>query len=217
MNIVLLGPPGAGKGTQAKQIQEKYSIPHISTGDIFRKNIKEKTPLGVTAKEYIDKGYLVPDDITVAIVEDRLKQDDCFKGFLLDGFPRTIEQADALDKVLKMQDKKVEFVINIQVPEEELIKRLTGRRVCTACGASYHMIFNPPKEDGICDLCEGKLIQRPDDSIETVTNRLQVYRKQTEPLINYYKNKQILYNINGEQDIQKVFSDICSILGSGNK
>lgn len=217
MNIVLLGPPGAGKGTQAKQIEEKYSIPHISTGDIFRKNIKEKTPLGVTAKEYIDKGYLVPDDITIAIVEDRLKQDDCFKGFLLDGFPRTIEQADALDKVLKMQDKKVEFVINIQVPEEELIKRLTGRRVCTACGASYHMIFNPPKEDGICDLCEGKLIQRPDDSIETVTNRLGVYRKQTEPLINYYKNKQILYNINGEQDIQKVFSDICSILGSGNK
>ncbi|MCX7883969.1 MAG: adenylate kinase [Caloramator sp.] len=217
MNIVLLGPPGAGKGTQAKQIEEKYNIPHISTGDIFRKNIKEKTPLGITAKEYIDKGHLVPDDITIAIVEDRLKQDDCFNGFLLDGFPRTIEQADALDKVLKIQDKKVEFVINIQVPEEELIKRLTGRRVCTACGASYHMIFNPPKEDEICDLCKGKLIQRPDDSIETVTNRLKVYRKQTEPLINYYKNKQILYNINGEQDIQKVFNDICSILGSGNK
>ncbi|QCX33857.1 adenylate kinase [Caloramator sp. E03] len=217
MNIVLLGPPGAGKGTQAKQIAEKFNIPHISTGDIFRKNIKEKTPLGITAKEYIDKGYLVPDEITIAIVEDRLKQDDCLDGFLLDGFPRTIEQADALDSVLLSINKKLEYVIDIQVSEDELIKRLTGRRICTACGASYHIIFNPPKQEGICDICNAKLVQRPDDSIETVKNRLDVYKKQTEPLINYYKDKQIYYGINGQQDIQKVFSDICSVLGSGNK
>lgn len=217
MNIVLLGPPGAGKGTQAKQIAEKFNIPHISTGDIFRKNIKEKTPLGITAKEYIDKGYLVPDEITIAIVEDRLKQEDCLNGFLLDGFPRTIEQADALDRVLLSINKRLEYVIDIQVSEDELIKRLTGRRICTACGASYHIIFNPPKQEGICDLCNAELIQRPDDSIETVKNRLDVYKKQTEPLIKYYKDKQIYYGINGEQDIQKVFSDISSVLGSGNK
>lgn len=217
MNIVLLGPPGAGKGTQAKQIEEKFNIPHISTGDIFRKNIKEKTPLGISAKEYIDKGLLVPDEVTIAIVEDRLKNSDCINGFLLDGFPRTIEQANALDKVLMSMDKKLEFVINIQVAEEELIKRLTGRRICTVCGASYHEVFNPPKNEGICDLCNGKLIQRPDDSIETVTNRLNVYKNQTEPLIKYYTEKQIIYNIDGKQDIQKVFDDICSVLGSGNK
>ncbi|TDT50413.1 adenylate kinase [Fonticella tunisiensis] len=217
MKIVLLGPPGAGKGTQAKYIAEKYEIPHISTGDIFRKNIKDRTPLGIKADEYIKKGQLVPDELTVAIVEDRIKQPDCEKGFLLDGFPRTLMQADALTGVLASMESCLDHVINIQVPEEVLIKRLTGRRVCPACGASFHVIFNPPKWENKCDYCGAELVQRADDSAETVKNRLYVYNKQTQPLIEYYLEKGLLRNIDGEQEIDKVFEDICNVLGSENR
>lgn len=213
MRIILLGPPGAGKGTQAKSIAGKYNIPHISTGDIFRKNIKEKTPLGIKAKEYIDKGELVPDEVTVAIVEDRIKQGDCVSGFLLDGFPRTVNQADSLAKALDIMGSKLDSVINIDVPAQALIERLTGRRVCLSCGASFHIIFNPPLKDGICDACGSKLIQREDDSEATVRNRLEVYNNQTAPLIDYYKKIGILQTIDGEQDIDKVFEDIVNILG----
>lgn len=214
MKIVLLGPPGAGKGTQAKFIAERYNIPHISTGDIFRKNIKEQTALGVKAKEFIDKGQLVPDELTVAIVEDRIKQDDCKNGFLLDGFPRTVAQADALKNALALMGSKLDHVVNIDVPEGNLIDRLTGRRVCPSCGASFHVIFNPPKKDNLCDYCEAELIQRADDSVDTVKSRLNVYQKQTQPLIEYYEVENLLRNIDGEQEITKVFEDICNILGS---
>lgn len=214
MKIVLLGPPGAGKGTQAKFIAERNDVPHISTGDIFRKNIKEQTALGVKAKEFIDKGQLVPDELTVAIVEDRIKQDDCKRGFLLDGFPRTVAQADALKDALASMGTNLDHVINIQVPEGNLIDRLTGRRVCPACGASFHVIFNPPKKDNLCDYCNAQLVQRADDSVETVKSRLNVYQKQTEPLIEYYGAQGLLRNIDGEQQIDKVFEDICNILGS---
>ncbi|EYE87715.1 adenylate kinase [Fervidicella metallireducens AeB] len=217
MKLVLLGPPGAGKGTQAKYIVEKLGIPHISTGDIFRKNIKEQTPLGLKAKEYIDKGQLVPDEVTVGIVEDRIKQEDCNAGFLLDGFPRTVAQADALDEVLSSMGSALDHVINIKVPTERLVERLTGRRVCPKCGASFHVIFNPPKQDGICDYCSGSLVQRADDSAETVESRLNVYEKQTQPLIEYYQEKGLLRDIDGEQDIDKVFEDICTVIGSDNK
>lgn len=214
MKIVLLGPPGAGKGTQAKYIAEKYELAHISTGDIFRKNISEKTPLGIKANEYIQKGQLVPDELTVAIVQDRIQEDDCKKGFLLDGFPRTIPQADALSEALKAMGTNLDHVLNIEVPEENLIARLTGRRVCPKCGGSFHVIFNPPKRENICDHCASELIQRADDSAETVKSRLNVYNKQTQPLIEYYSAKGLLRNIDGEQDIKKVFEDICNILGS---
>lgn len=214
MKIVLLGPPGAGKGTQAKYIADKFDLAHISTGDIFRKNIKEKTPLGIKADEYIKRGQLVPDELTVAIVQDRIKQDDCKKGFLLDGFPRTLPQADALGEALKAMGTKLDHVINIQVPEDILIARLTGRRVCPRCGGSFHVIFNPPKRENICDYCDAQLIQRTDDSAETVKSRLYVYHKQTQPLIEYYSAKDLLRNIDGEQDIDKVFKDICNTLGS---
>lgn len=217
MRLILLGPPGAGKGTQAKSIVERFGIPHISTGDIFRKNIKEQTPLGVKAKTYIDKGELVPDEVTVEIVEDRIKQDDCRPGFLLDGFPRTVNQADALSGVLGKMGMKLDFVINIHVPAEALISRLTGRRVCLSCGASYHIKFNPPSHDGICDKCGAKLIQRDDDSEETVKNRLKVYDDQTAPLIEYYKRLGLLHTVDGEKDINEVFRDICDILGSGSR
>jgi adenylate kinase len=216
MKIVLLGPPGSGKGTQAKYIVEKFDIPHISTGDIFRKNIKEQTPLGVKAKSYIDKGLLVPDEVTVEIVVDRIKQDDCKKGFLLDGFPRTVNQADALDEVLGNMGTALDNAINIEVADKALIDRLTGRRVCNSCGASFHVSLNPPKQENVCDHCGSQLIQRADDNIETVSNRLDVYKKQTQPLIEYYSKKNILSNINGEQDIEKVFEDICNVLGSEN-
>jgi len=214
MRIVLLGPPGAGKGTQAKLIVQKYNIPHISTGDIFRKNIKEMTPLGIKAKEYIDKGQLVPDELTVEIVKDRIKEEDCKNGFLLDGFPRTVAQADALNEVLSTLGTKLDHVININVDENNLIIRLTGRRVCPKCGASFHVAFNPPKVEGICDYCGAEVVQRADDSEETVKNRLSVYYKQTQPLIEYYTRNGLIRNINGEQDINEVFNEICKVLGS---
>lgn len=217
MKIVLLGPPGAGKGTQAKLIVQKYNIPHISTGDIFRKNIKEMTPLGIKAKEYIDKGQLVPDELTVEIVKDRIKQDDCKNGFLLDGFPRTVAQADALNDVLSELGTKLDYVINIKVDENNLIERLSGRRVCPKCGASFHVVFNPPKVEGVCDYCGAEVVQRADDSEETVKNRLSVYNKQTQPLIDYYTKNGLIKNINGEQDINDVFEEICNVLGSDKK
>lgn len=214
MRIILLGPPGAGKGTQAANIAKRYGIPHISTGDIFRENIKKQTYLGIEAKKYIDKGELVPDDVTVAIVEDRIKKDDCINGFLLDGFPRTIEQANALSSITDKIGRKIDYVINIEVTKDELIKRLTGRRVCSSCGASYHIKFNPPERDGICNICGGKLIVRSDDTLEAVENRLNVYERQTAPLIDYYQELNVLKTVDGSQSIEKVFNDICDILGS---
>ncbi|WIF95572.1 adenylate kinase [Caminicella sporogenes] len=214
MRLILLGPPGAGKGTQASSIVEKYNIPHISTGDIFRKNIKEGTELGKKAKEYMDKGLLVPDELVVAIVEDRLKEDDCKNGFLLDGFPRTVNQAKSLDKVLEKMNVSLNKVLNIKVDKEILVNRAVGRRICKECGRAYHIEFNPPKEIGKCDVCGGQLYQRSDDKEETVAKRIEVYLKETTPLIDYYNNKGILVDINGEQDIKKVFEDIVLALGS---
>lgn len=216
MKIVLLGPPGSGKGTQAKFIVEKFGIPHISTGDIFRKNIKEQTPLGVKAKSFMDKGQLVPDELTIEIVEDRLKEKDCEQGFMLDGFPRTVAQAEALAKFLDSEGTNLDHVININVADKALIDRLTGRRVCPSCGASFHVVFNPPKVEGVCDYCSAEIIQRADDNVETVSSRLEVYGDQTKPLIDYYESKGTLRSINGEQDIDKVFADILSALGSSN-
>ena len=214
MRLILLGPPGAGKGTQASSIVKKYNIPHISTGDIFRKNIKEGTGLGKKAKEYMDKGLLVPDDLVVAIVKDRLTEADCKEGFLLDGFPRTVAQADALDIELSKLNYSLDNVINIDVCKEELIERAVGRRVCKDCGATFHIMFNPSKVEGICDVCGGELLQRKDDTVETVTKRIEVYLEQTQPLINYYESKGILVNIDGKQEIDKVFVDIVSAIGS---
>ncbi|WP_352419140.1 adenylate kinase [Proteiniborus sp.] len=213
MRLILLGPPGAGKGTQAVNIVEKYKIPHISTGDIFRKNIKEGTDLGKKAKEYMDKGLLVPDDLVVAIVKDRLTEKDCVEGFLLDGFPRTVVQADSLDVELNGLNYELDKVINIEVSKEELIDRAVGRRVCKDCGATYHIKFNPSKVEGKCDVCGGELIQRKDDTVETVTKRIEVYLEQTQPLIDYYGKKGILINIDGKQNIDKVFQDIVISLG----
>jgi len=212
MNIILLGGPGAGKGTQAKLIVEKYGIPQISTGDMLREAVKQGTELGKKAKEYMDKGELVPDEIVIGIVKERLKQPDCEKGFILDGFPRTIAQAEALDKMLEELGKKIDAVINIHVPEEEIIKRIVNRRTCKKCGAIYHLIYSPPKEPNKCDKCGGELYQRDDDKEETVRERLRVYREQTEPLIEYYKKKGILYNVDGTKDINGVFEEIRSIL-----
>lgn len=215
MRIILLGPPGSGKGTQAKLISEKFGIPHISTGDIFRLHISQKSSLGLEAKSYIDKGQLVPDELTIKLIESRLTEDDCKNGFLLDGFPRTINQADALEGLLKKINASVDSVINIEVPSEDIIDRITGRRVCKKCGASYHIIFNPSAAKDICDRCGGPLIQREDDTEGTVRKRLEVYESQTKPLIRYYEEKGLLRNTNGSQDIAKVFKDICNILGSG--
>lgn len=214
MNIILLGPPGAGKGTQAKLISEKYSIPHISTGDIFRKNISEKTPLGVKAKSYMDKGQLVPDELTIDLVKDRLQQEDCKNGFLLDGFPRTVAQAEALDAFLYEYNQNINSALLIDVPQEYILERMTGRRVCNSCGASYHVRFNPSKVDGKCDVCGSELIQRKDDSEETVRERLDIYSKQTQPLIQYYSDKKVLSTIDGTREIKEVFDNISDILGS---
>ena len=212
MRIVLLGPPGAGKGTQAVKLVEKYNIPHISTGDIFRKNLKEKTELGLKAKEYMDKGLLVPDELVVDIVKDRLVEEDCAKGFLLDGFPRTVDQADALETELSKLGIKLDGVINIEVEDEVLIGRLTGRLVCRKCGATYHSKFNKPKAENVCDLCGGALYTRDDDKEETVKNRLLVYKNQTQPLIDYYTKKGMLKTIDGEADTDTVFAEICKAL-----
>ncbi|WP_146553678.1 adenylate kinase [Rummeliibacillus sp. SL167] len=216
MNIVLMGLPGAGKGTQADKIVEKYDIPHISTGDMFRAAIKNGTELGLKAKSFMDQGALVPDEVTIGIVRERLSQPDCDQGFLLDGFPRTTVQAEALDNILADLGKKVEHVINIEVEKEELIKRLTGRRICKVCGSSYHLVFNPPKEEGKCDKDRGELYQRADDNPETVTNRLEVNIKQSQPLLDFYRKKNVLTNINGQQDIDDVFADVDALL-KGNR
>ena len=212
MRAILLGPPGAGKGTQAETIVNEFSIPHISTGDIFRKNIKEGTALGKKAKEFMDQGKLVPDDLTVELVKDRLLQDDCKNGFLLDGFPRTIYQADALEDALKSMGKALDYVINIMVRKELLVERAVGRRICKDCGQTYHMSFNKPSKEGVCDNCGGVLLQRKDDTEETVENRINVYQEQTEPLIDYYTQKGIIVNIDGEKPIARVGKDIIAEL-----
>lgn len=214
MKIVLLGPPGAGKGTQAKSISNRYSIPHISTGDIFRKNISENTPLGIEAKSYMDNGQLVPDEVTINMVKDRLQKDDCKNGYLLDGFPRTVHQAEALDNFLTEREESIDTALLIEVPKEFILERMTGRRVCPSCGASYHIKFNPPANDGKCDLCGSDVIQRKDDTEETVKERLDVYENQTQPLIDFYKNKKQLSVVDGTQAINEVFESICKILGS---
>ena len=214
MRIILLGPPGAGKGTQAAGIVEKYKIPHISTGDIFRKNIKEGTDLGKKAKEYMDQGLLVPDELTVGLVTDRITQDDCKNGFMLDGFPRNVAQAQQLGQYLNSVDLALDRVINIEVDKDILVGRAVGRRICKSCGATYHVEFNPPKVDGTCDVCGGELYQRADDNEETVSKRIQVYLDETKPLADYYSNEGIIANINGEQSIDKVFADIVDALGS---
>lgn len=213
MRLILLGPPGAGKGTQAEKIANEYNIPHISTGDIFRANIKNETKLGLKAKQYIDNGELVPDSVVVAIVEDRIKQDDTRNGFLLDGFPRTENQALALDDVLNEMEISLDAVINIKVDSQILVSRITGRRICKDCGATYHIEFNPPAEEGVCDLCGGELYQRSDDNEDTVQNRIDVYNKQTAPLIEYYSKQDLIKTIDGEQAIDKVFTDIVKKLG----
>jgi adenylate kinase len=212
MNIVLMGLPGAGKGTQAERIVEKYAIPHISTGDMFRAAIKDGTELGLKAKSFMDEGKLVPDEVTIGIVRERLSQDDCGKGFLLDGFPRTVPQAEALDQILAELNRPVEHTININVEKEELIARLSGRRICKSCGASYHLIFNPPAEEGKCDKDGGELYTRADDNPDTVANRLEVNMNQAQPLLDFYQAKGILTNIDGQQDIEKVFADLDALL-----
>lgn len=212
MNIILMGLPGAGKGTQASEIVKKFPIPHISTGDMFRKAIKDETDLGKEAKSYMDRGELVPDEVTVGIVKERISEDDAKKGFLLDGFPRTIEQAEALNSIMSELDREIDAVINIEVPEEELMNRLTGRRICEKCGTTYHLVFNPPKVDGICDIDGGKLYQREDDNPETVSNRLSVNVKQSKPILEYYNEKGVLKNIDGSKDIDEVTNDVIDIL-----
>ena len=212
MNIVLMGLPGAGKGTQADKIVEKYAIPHISTGDMFRAAIKEGTELGIQAKSFMDQGQLVPDEVTIGIVRDRLSQSDCEKGFLLDGFPRTVAQAEALDSILTELNRPVEHTINIEVEKDELVARLSGRRICKTCGSSYHLIFNPPNEEGKCDKDGGELYTRADDNPETVANRLEVNMNQAQPLLDFYQAKGVLTNIDGQQDIAKVFADLDALL-----
>lgn len=214
MRLILLGPPGAGKGTQATKIVNKYNIPHISTGEIFRQNIKSGTELGKIAKSYIDKGMLVPDELAVDIVKKRLIEQDCEKGFLLDGFPRTDIQADELDNVLKSLDIMLDKVVNIHVDNEILIERIVNRRVCSRCGHTYHLTYNPPQVECKCDMCGGNLYQRDDDTIETVSRRLEIYHELTKPLIDYYKKRGILMTIDGLQSIDKVFCDITDALGS---
>lgn len=213
MKIIMLGAPGAGKGTQAKMIAEKYSIPHISTGDIFRTNIKNGTELGAKAKEYMDKGLLVPDELVVDLIMDRFKADDCKNGYVLDGFPRTIPQAEALDAALSANGESIDYAINVEVPDENIVNRMSGRRACVGCGATYHIKYNPTKTEGICDACGEKLILRDDDKPETVLNRLSVYHEQTQPLIDYYTKKGVIAEVDGTVDMQDVFNAIVKILG----
>ena len=213
MKIIMLGAPGAGKGTQAKMIAEKYSIPHVSTGDIFRANIKNGTELGKEAKKYMDQGLLVPDELTVKILLDRVAQDDCKNGYVLDGFPRTIPQAEVLDKALSDLGDAIDYAINVDVPDENIVKRMSGRRACLACGATYHIEHIPPKKEGICDVCGQGLVLRDDDKPETVLNRLKVYHDQTQPLIDFYTAKGVLKSVDGTVDMQDVFCAIVSILG----
>ena len=213
MKIIMLGAPGAGKGTQAKKIAAKYGIPHISTGDIFRANIKGGTELGMKAKSYMDQGQLVPDELTVRILLDRVAKDDCKNGYVLDGFPRTIPQAEVLDKALSEINDKIDYAINVDVPDENIINRMGGRRACLSCGATYHMVHIPPKKEGICDVCGQPLVLRDDDKPETVKNRLDVYHKQTQPLIDFYNAKGILKSVDGTVDMKDVFAAIVAILG----
>ena len=213
LRTILLGPPGAGKGTQAVKIVEKYGFPNISTGDIFRENIKKGTELGKKAQEYMNRGELVPDDLVIEIATTRLLEDDCKNGFLLDGFPRTVYQAEKLDEFLAAHGSKIDKVLDIAVEKEELITRLTGRRVCKACGASYHVVNIPPKTEGICDICGGELVQRADDNIETVTNRIDVYEAQTKPLVDYYEKAGNIAHIDGATGLDNVFADIVKALG----
>ena len=213
MKIIMLGAPGAGKGTQAKMIAEKYGLPHISTGDIFRANIKNGTELGKEAKEYMDKGLLVPDELTVRLLLDRVAQDDCKNGYVLDGFPRTIPQAEVLDEKLSELGEKVDYAINVDVPDENIVNRMSGRRACLNCGATYHIVSIPPKKEGICDVCGSELVLRDDDRPETVQNRLKVYHDQTQPLIDFYEKKGVLRSVDGTLPMEEVFTAITKILG----
>ena len=212
MKIIMLGAPGAGKGTQAKKIAEKYGIPHISTGDIFRANIKNQTELGMKAKAYMDQGALVPDELTLELIMDRFTNDDCKNGYVLDGFPRTIPQAEALTKALSDKQDAVDYAINVDVPDEAIVSRMSGRRACLACGGTYHIKFNPTKVEGICDACGGELVLRNDDKPETVQKRLDVYHEQTQPLIDYYQTQNILKEVDGTLPLEDVFSAIIAIL-----
>lgn len=213
MRIIMLGAPGAGKGTQAKKIAEKYNIPHISTGDIFRANIKNGTELGVKAKSYMDQGLLVPDELVVDLVADRIQQDDAKAGYVLDGFPRTIPQAESLDAALAKMGQKIDYAIDVEVPDENIINRMSGRRACVKCGATYHLQYAKPKAEGVCDVCGEQLILRDDDKPETVQKRLGVYHQQTQPLIDYYENQNALKEVDGTKDMEDVFADIVAILG----
>jgi adenylate kinase len=212
MNLILLGPPGAGKGTQAKMMIDHYRIPQISTGDILRAALKERTPLGLKAKEYMDKGLLVPDEVVIDIIQARIKEPDCRNGYILDGFPRTVAQAQALNKVLSAMNSSIDHVISIDVEKGELVKRLTGRRTCRQCGRGYHVIFDPPLNKDLCDKCQGELYQRDDDNEDTVRNRLEVYDSQTFPLIQYYKEKDLVRSIDGQGGIQQIFDRIVQVL-----
>lgn len=213
MKIIMLGAPGAGKGTQAKLLAKEFQIPHISTGDIFRMNIKEGTDLGKEAKRYMDQGQLVPDSLTIQLVIDRLGKEDCANGYILDGFPRTIPQAESLDEALNKLDDKLDFAINVEVPDENITERMAGRRACLSCGATYHIAFNPPKKEGVCDICQGELILRDDDKPETVKERLGVYHKQTQPLISYYEKQGLLVNVDGTQKVEEVLKQILECVG----
>lgn len=212
MKIIMLGAPGAGKGTQAKMIAEKFGIPHVSTGDIFRANIKEGTELGREAKKYMDQGLLVPDELTVKILLDRVAKEDCAGGYVLDGFPRTIPQAEVLDAALDKLNEKIDYAVNVDVPDENIVKRMSGRRACLKCGATFHVEHIPPKQEGICDSCGGELVLRDDDKQETVQNRLKVYHDQTQPLIDYYTKKGVLKSVDGTVEMQKVFQSISDII-----
>ena len=213
MRLIMLGAPGAGKGTQAARVAERFRIPHISTGDIFRANIKNGTELGKKAKSYMDAGELVPDVLVCDLVEDRIAQPDCGEGFILDGFPRTIPQAEALDEAVRKAGTPIDFAVDIEVPDEHIISRMGGRRACVSCGATYHVVYNPPKKEDVCDRCGGKLVLRDDDRPETVKNRLDVYHAQTQPLIDYYKDKKVLVTVDGTQSMDDVFSAILEKLG----